>query len=182
MEPILGSLMIFPGNFPPYGWAFCDGSLLPISRYTALFSILGTTYGGDGKVTFALPDLRGRVPVNAGTGNGLSPRDLGESYGMQTMTMLPANMPMHTHVTTGTAGIGANTAVDETSDTPVNNFLCSNANPIYAGGSNGVMGNSTVTPGQYTTATGQGIPFTTSQPLLGLNYCIAMQGVFPQRQ
>lgn len=182
MEPILGSLMIFAGNFPPRGWAFCDGSLLSIASNTALFSILGTNYGGDGKVTFALPDLRGRVPVNAGQGNGLSDRVLGEEYGMQSTYMLMTNMPGHTHVTTGTAGIGANANIDQTADTPVNNFLSGNSDTIYAGSASGAMGNSTVTPGQMTTPAGQGLPFSTSQPLLGINYCIALAGIFPQRQ
>jgi microcystin-dependent protein len=181
MEQILGSLIIFAGNFPPRGWAFCDGSLLSIASNTALYSILGNNYGGDGRVTFALPDLRGRVPVNVGQGNGLSDRVLGEEYGQQTAMMMLANMPAHTHLTTGTVGIGANAAVDQTADTPVNNYLCGNADSIYAGSASGVMGNSTVTAGQMTTPTGQGLPFSIAQPSLGVNYCIALTGIFPQR-
>ncbi|MGK4567519.1 phage tail protein [Flavobacterium sp. 3HN19-14] len=182
MEPIIGSIMVFAGNFPPRGWAFCDGSILAIASNTALFSILGVTYGGNGTTTFALPDLRGRTPVNAGTGPGLTQRFLGESYGVENVTMLSANMPAHTHAVTGTVGIGANSAVNLAADTPVGNYLSATSDQAYAQSTNAVMGNSTVTPGQMTSVTGQGVPFNVIQPSLGLNYCIAIYGTYPARQ
>ena len=181
MEPILGSIMVFAGNFPPKNWAFCDGSLIPIRSNTPLFAILGTTYGGDGKTTFALPDLRGRVPVSTGQGPGLTDRTLGEPYGTETVTMLLDNMPIHTHATIGTVGIGANSGTSPDSDTPVNNYLCGKSVNSYANNPGGAMGNSPVTPGQITSSTGQSTPYGIIQPSLGLNYCIALYGIFPQR-
>ena len=96
-DPFVAEIRIFPFNFPPTGWAFCDGQLLPISQNTALFSLLGTVYGGDGKSTFALPNLQGSVPMQPGQGQGLSLRDLGEIGGAETVTLLVSEMPVHTH-------------------------------------------------------------------------------------
>ena len=97
MEPLLGQIIMFGGNFAPRGWAFCDGQLLPIAQNTALSSILGTTYGGDGRTTFGLPDLRGRVPMGGGHGPGLSPRSLGQKGGNETTTLTVSNLPPHNH-------------------------------------------------------------------------------------
>src|SRR4051794_19892483 len=96
-DPFVAEIRIFPFNFPPTGWAFCDGQLMPISQNTALFSLLGTTYGGDGKSTFALPDLQGSVPVHQGQGPGLSLMDLGERAGVESVTLTPTEIPLHTH-------------------------------------------------------------------------------------
>src|SRR3954469_21155899 len=96
-DPFLAEIRMFSGNFPPVGWAMCDGQLMPIRQNTALFSLLGTTYGGDGRVTFGLPDLRGRVPINAGQGPGLSNYSLGEVAGTESVTILQSQMPAHTH-------------------------------------------------------------------------------------
>lgn len=96
-EPFLAEIRIFAGNFAPQGWAFCDGQLLPISQNTALFSLLGTTYGGDGESTFALPDLQGRAPMHPGSGPGLTPRQLGQRGGSDTVTLTEAQIPSHTH-------------------------------------------------------------------------------------
>ena len=181
MEPIIGSIMVFAGNFPPANWAFCDGAIMSIRSNTALFSILGTTYGGDGISTFALPDLRDRSAVGVGQGAGLTNRVLGESYGQENNKMLLTNMPMHTHAVTATVGIGANSEVSQQAATPVGNYLCASADSIYATSTNGAMGSSTVTPAQSTGATGSGVPFSIFQPSLALNYCIALLGVFPQR-
>ena len=96
-EPVGGQIILFAGNYAPAGWAFCDGSLLPIAEYTELHNAIGTTYGGDGQNTFALPDLRGRIPIHMGTGPGLTPRTLAESGGVETVTLTVAQMPNHTH-------------------------------------------------------------------------------------
>src|SRR5262244_4542601 len=103
-DPFVAEIRIFPFNFAPKGWAFCDGQLLPISQNTALFSLLGTTYGGDGKSTFALPDLQGSAPMQAGQGPGLSLRDLGELGGEQTVTLIQTEMPAHAHTAVGSTG------------------------------------------------------------------------------
>ena len=97
VEPYIAEIVLFGGNFAPRGWAFCDGSLLSIAQNTALFSLLGTTYGGNGQTTFALPDLRGRVAIHAGQGPGLTPRDLGESFGTEQVTLTVAQLPAHSH-------------------------------------------------------------------------------------
>src|ERR1043165_9481889 len=96
-DQFVAEIRIFPFKFPPTGWAFCDGQLLPISQNTALFSLLGTTYGGDGKSTFALPDMQGNAPMQPGQGQGLSLRDLGETRGVESITLLQSEMPLHTH-------------------------------------------------------------------------------------
>lgn len=97
MEPFIAQIILFGGNFVPKGWAFCDGQVLPINAYPALFGLLGTTYGGDGRTTFALPDLRGRVPAHAGNGPGLSPRRIGQMFGTETVTLTANQIPTHSH-------------------------------------------------------------------------------------
>src|SRR4051794_18330688 len=104
MDPFVAEIRIFPFNFAPKGWAWCNGQLLPISQNTALFSLLGTTYGGDGKSTFALPDLQGSAPMHPGQGKGLSLHDLGETGGSETVTLLQSEMPLHTHVLQAVGG------------------------------------------------------------------------------
>src|ERR687884_526 len=100
-DQFVAEIRIFPFNFPPTGWAFCDGQLMPISQNTALFALLGTTYGGDGKSTFALPDMQGCAPMQPGQGQGLSLRDLGETSGVESVTLLPTEIPVHTHTLQG---------------------------------------------------------------------------------
>ena len=106
MEPFIGQLMLFGGNFAPRGWAMCDGQLLPIAQYSALFSILGTTYGGDGRTTFALPDLRGRVPMGFGHGPGLSAHGLGSKGGEENVTLTTSQIPSHSHQAMGSNADG----------------------------------------------------------------------------
>src|ERR1700704_5497278 len=106
MDPFVAEIRIFPFNFAPKGWAWCDGQLMPLSQNTALFSLLGTTYGGDGKSNFALPDLQGRAPMHPGQGPGLSPHDLGETGGAGTVTLLPSEIPSHTHALVASNEIG----------------------------------------------------------------------------
>ena len=166
-EPFIAQITLFAGNFAPRGWAFCNGQLLPISQNTALFSLLGTTYGGDGRVTFALPDLRGRVPVHAGQGPGLSNRNLGEAGGNQQVTLDTTQIPSHAHLLRGT-----NTAGD--SPTPTGKVLASGSN-IYGTGANTQLNNNVIRN------TGGGQPHDNMQPWLGMNYIIAMEGIYPSR-
>lgn len=167
-DPFVAEIRIFPFNFAPKGWAFCDGQLLPISQNTALFSLLGTTYGGDGKSTFALPDLQGSVPMHPGQGQGLSQRFLGEMSGTETVTLLQSEMPVHAHQAMALGVVGNQpTAAGNT-------WARSTSNP-YTNTQNGQMSFSALAP------SGGGLPHNNMQPYLTLNFCIAMQGVFPQR-
>lgn len=170
-SPFVAEIRIFPFNFAPKGWAFCDGQLLPISQNTALFSLLGTTYGGDGKSTFALPDLQGCAPMQQGQGPGLSLRDLGETGGEQSVTLLQTEMPSHTH------GVLASSATD--SGVPTGNAWGSGQKgfgSVYAV----PPPNSQMNP-LGTSIAGGNLPHNNMMPYLGLNFCIALQGIFPPR-
>jgi microcystin-dependent protein len=171
-NPFLAEIRIFAGNFAPTGWATCDGQLLPISQNTALFSLLGTTYGGDGKSTFALPNLQGSAPMQSGQGPGLSLRDLGETGGEQTVTLLQTEMPAHSH------GVQASTTPDQTN--PANNAWASGQKGfgnVYApSGANNVQ----MSPAAMST-TGGNLPHNNMPPYLCLTFIIALQGVFPSR-
>jgi microcystin-dependent protein len=170
-EPFLGQINIFPYNFAPRGWAFCQGQLMSIAQNTALFSLLGTTYGGDGVTTFALPDLRGRTPLGAGQGPGLSQYILGEIIGTETTTLNVTQLPAHGHP----FQILANES-DPNSKVPLNNFFCNNSGNFYQTSQDGTkMGLQTTLP------VGGNQPFGLLQPILVLNFCIALQGVFPSR-
>ena len=173
-DPFVAEIRIFPFNFAPKGWAFCDGQLLPISQNTALFSLLGTTYGGDGKSTFALPDLQGSVPMQPGQGQGLSLRDLGESSGVESITLLVSEMPFHTHQFRAHGIDLANLNAGDP-----NRVLGASANTnLYqtnAASSPVIMAPQALPPA------GGGLPHNNMQPYLTLNFCIALQGVFPQR-
>jgi microcystin-dependent protein len=168
-EPFLGEIRIVGFNFPPRGWAFCDGQLLPISSNTALFSLLGTTYGGDGRTTFGLPDMRGRMPMHSGTGPGLDPVQLGQKGGQNDTTLNINQMPPHTHQVECTSEDG------ETDEAP-DSFLAKGANgeTIYSSGSDGSRMNS----GMITPA-GAGQPFSIMSPFIGVHYIIALQGIIP---
>jgi microcystin-dependent protein len=201
-EPYIGEIILFAGNFAPRGWQFCQGQILSIAQNTALFSILGTTYGGNGQTTFALPDLRGRVPVSAGQGPGLSNIALGEVGGTPSTTILVNNLPPHNHTavfspggsTPLTASVAvANTPADQSnpdgallaqsqvpsrSDPTVVNTYAT-AGTTTTGTLSGVSMSGT---GQVTVGvTGNGTPISTQSPYLGLNYIIAVQGIFPSR-
>jgi microcystin-dependent protein len=171
-NPFVAEIRIFAGNFAPTGWALCDGQLMPISQNTALFSLLGTTYGGDGKSNFALPDLQGSAPMQPGQGSGLSLRDLGESGGEQTVTLLETEMPAHAH--TAQAGAGGDAF------TPVNNAWSTLGTtrtppPLYQTTSNVQMNPFALS------ITGGNLPHNNMPPFLGLTFIIALQGVFPAR-
>jgi microcystin-dependent protein len=170
-DPFVAEIRIFPFNFAPKGWAFCNGQLMPISQNTALFSLLGTTYGGDGKSTFALPDMQGNVPMHPGQGQGLSLRDLGEQSGSENVTLLESEMPFHTHV------LRANNTVAEAS-LPTNASIARQTFNMFQ-----TVTNANLTPMafQALTPAGGSLPHNNMQPYLTLNFCIALQGVFPQR-
>jgi microcystin-dependent protein len=169
MEPLLGSLLLFAGNFAPRGWMFCNGQLLPISQNTALFSILGTTYGGNGQTTFGLPDLRGRAPISFGQGPGLSNYDLGQSGGAESVTLLVSNIPSHNHSLLGDAGNGA--------PSPQGNVLGSPTANIYDAKGQPNLALNAASIGM----TGGGQPVSIMQPYLTLTWIIAVEGVFPSR-
>ena len=172
-DPFVAEIRIFPFTFPPKGWAFCNGQLMPLSQNTALFSLLGTTYGGDGKSNFALPDLQGSAPMHPGQGPGLSLHDLGETGGSETVTLLESEMPAHSH------GLVANTTTG-TKSTPAANSLArtSGATPYLP-----TAGNPQTTPmaAQALPPAGGDQPHNNMMPYLTLNFNIALQGVFPPR-
>jgi microcystin-dependent protein len=172
MDPFVAEIRINAFNFAPLGWAFCDGQLLPISQNTALFSLLGTAYGGDGKSNFALPDLQGRAPLHPGTGQGLSQYVLGEETGSQNVTLLESEMPAHTHTMKASA---------LPSDQGAPNSARSMARSVNAFAY--VSGSPTLVPmsDQAIAPTGSSLPHNNMMPFLTLNFCIALQGVFPQR-
>lgn len=185
----IGEVKLFAGNFAPRGWAFCEGQLLPISQNTALFSILGTTYGGDGRTTFALPDLRGRTPVGPGTGPGLSNIRQGSRGGLETQILTVNQMPSHSHtavVTNGSIAIPVNTtAGDDDEVDPSKGVLANNGEDRFTStAANATLGGSTV-PVTGTSATinntGGNQAISTRSPYLGVHYIIALEGVFPSR-
>lgn len=161
--------MMFAGNFAPRGWALCDGQLLSIAQNQALFSLLGTTYGGDGRTTFALPDLRGRAPIHAGQGPGLSPRQLGERSGTESVTLTVNQMPAHNHAlqvyaeSAKTATVANNVLGNAQSETYSDQPPDGRMNPNAIG------------------VTGEGQPVGVMSPFLAINFVIALQGVFPSR-
>lgn len=169
-EPFIGEIRMFGFNFAPSGWATCDGQLLSIAQNTALFSLLGTQFGGNGQTNFALPDLRGRVPLHQGQGPGLSPRTMGESSGSEAVTLLSSQLPAHTHPFTPPCSTD-----DPNAGSPKNNFPASVGTPIYATTANGNMGAGTTGPA------GGSQPHSNLQPFLTVNFCIALQGIFPSR-
>lgn len=171
-DPFVAEIRLFPFNFPPTGWAFCNGQLMPISQNTALFSLLGTVYGGDGKSNFALPNLQGSVPMHPGQGPGLSLYDLGQVGGSETVTILQTEMPGHTHQLRASPDPGDNTVPGSTVS-----LAGSVGGNVYAPGS------APLTPAasQALAPTGGSLPHNNLQPYLTLSFCIALQGVFPQR-
>jgi microcystin-dependent protein len=170
-DPFVAEIRIFPFNFAPRGWAWCDGQLLPLSQNTALFSLLGTTYGGDGKSNFALPDLQGRAPMHPGQGPGLSLHDLGETGGSETVSLLESEIPSHSH------GTSASIA-DGTDQSPVGEKLAAGVGPIVQYAVPGALAQ--LSPNSLTPAGGDQ-PHNNMQPYLTFYFCIALQGVFPPR-
>jgi microcystin-dependent protein len=165
-EPFLSEIRIMSFNFPPKGWALCDGQLLPINQNQALFSLLGTTYGGDGRVNFALPDLRARAPIHVGGGH-----TLGERGGETAHTISIAEMPQHLHAVNG------NSASTGTTNNPTNNVLASPLNQIYRAPDNSLT---TLRPDSVTSVGGSQA-HVNAQPSLVLSFCIALAGIFPSQ-
>ena len=174
MDTFLGSLLLVPYNFAPTGWALCNGQLLPISQNTALFSLLGTTYRGDGVSTFALPDLRGRVPISAGQGPGLQNYSLGQSGGAETATLTSTQLPSHSHNMNAVSGAGNNS-------NPANRFLAdSPGGTVNTGIYSSSQPNSTLNANAISPAGGNQ-PVDIRSPFLTFNWIIALQGIFPSR-
>lgn len=174
-DPFVAEIRIFPFNFAPKGWAWCDGQLLPISQNTALFSLLGTTYGGNGKSTFALPDLQGSAPMHPGQGPGLSLHDLGEVGGSETVTLLESEIPSHSHAMNASNGA----ADEEGQKLPANAVpgKQQGSNPVYGSLSSNVV---QMAPELLAPAGGDN-PHNNMQPYLTFYFNIALQGVFPPR-
>ncbi|MDQ3801456.1 MAG: tail fiber protein [Acidobacteriota bacterium] len=184
-EPYIGQIMMFGGNFAIRGWAMCNGQLLSIAQNTALFSILGTTYGGNGQTTFALPDLRGRVPVHQGQGPGLSPYTLGQMSGAETTTLVTSNLPAHVHQM---APQQPSVVADGNDSQPANNLpaipvVNVNGTDYQVNGyRSGTADSHLATNANQTTGiTGSGLPFSNIQPYTTLTFLIALEGIFPSR-
>jgi microcystin-dependent protein len=184
-DPFVAEVRIFGFQFAPKGWAFCNGQIMPISQNTALFSLLGTTYGGDGKSTFALPDLQGRAALHPGQGPGLSLYDLGQEGGEEAVTLLQSEMPSHPHT------VGGALAANGTSQDPTGNIWAqaelgprASVNAYAPAASiNGKVNPNILAVGNppIPTVAGGGLPHNNLMPYLTLNFCIALQGVFPPR-
>lgn len=164
MEPYLGEIRIFAGNFAPVGWAFCNGALLSVSEYDALFTLLGTTYGGDGVLTFGLPDLRGRIPVHAGNGY-----NLGQMAGLETVTLTAQQIPAHTHAALGNTQNGTETG-------PANNYWAGSTLKQYSAAAATIPMSAATT-----TFAGGSQPHDNMMPYLAINFIIATVGIFPQQ-
>jgi microcystin-dependent protein len=171
MDPFVAEIRIFPYTFAPKAWAFCRGQLLPLSQNTALFSLLGTIYGGDGKSTFALPDLTDCVPMHPGTGSGLGPKQLGQMGGSMTVSLLESEIPAHTHTLRAQGALGD-------ASLPTANAIArtSGATPYRAPG-----GPTVAMAFESLSVTGGDQPHNNMQPYLSFNLCISLQGIFPQR-
>lgn len=176
MEGTIATIYMFAGNFAPRSWAFCQGQLLSIAENQALFSLIGTIYGGDGVTTFALPDFRGRVPVGVGDGPGLSDYVEGQSGGAEQTTMTVAQMPAHTHTVTPQVAVSTGNG---TTDEPDSNVLAGTSSPTYAaaGSANGKLAGVSATE----TPAGGSQPFGIIQPYLAMNFVICLEGIYPSR-
>ena len=173
-EPFIAEIRIFAGNFAPRGWAFCDGQLLPISQNTALFSLIGTTYGGDGRSTTALPNLQGRAPMHPGRGPGLTARRLGEKVGAETVTLAEAQIPSHNH-TARAANVRAGTTGTPSNTTALNRSV---GGLIWQ---SNTSANIVDLASETLATTGGGQAHTNLQPFITLNYIIALVGTYPAR-
>lgn len=180
MEGTVGEIRMFAGNFAPKNWAYCQGQIVAIQSNTALFAILGTVYGGNGTTNFGLPNMSGRTPVGAGQGPGLSPYQIGQTSGTENRTLTSANLPAHTHPVAGSILMPASTVLGN-KDAPQGSYPAFFTDTeAYNTASNGAMAPLQLSPlvvGQ----AGNSIPYSSRQPVLGINYIICMFGVFPAR-
>jgi microcystin-dependent protein len=177
MEGTLAEIRMFAGNFAPRGWQFCNGQLLPIAQWTAVFALVGTIYGGNGQTTFGLPDLRGRVAVGTGNGAGLSSVQLGEMSGFNTATLLISNLPAHNHQLTG--NITPQAATDGALSTDANGRYMGPGSFYSAAGDNVNM--APIPVNLPTTISGSSSPVSVMQPYLGMNFIFCVEGIFPSR-
>jgi microcystin-dependent protein len=193
VDPYIGEITIFAGNYAPQGWAFCDRRIMQITQYQALFALIGNIYGGDGRTTFALPDLRGRSVLCMGSGAGLTPRTLGQTGGYEKVGLSSTEMPTHNHTAqsaaTGTMSAQLNCVAGAgTSSTPKGTFIANNSNAFAKSGTMDTMNSGAVSVTtsdlQITTDVanaGSGASHENMHPFLTLNYIIALEGVFPPR-
>jgi len=182
MDGYIAEIRMFAGNFAPRSWLFCAGQLQSIAQNTALFALVGTTYGGDGQVTFGIPDLRGRVAVgsnNGAQGPGLPAYQLGEMAGSASVTLLSTNLPFHNHTVSGTVTVQANNDTGGITDDPTGRRLASTS--IYTGNSDALVPMAAPLVNLTTTLNGSNQPFSNASPYLGMNYIICIEGIFPSR-
>ena len=180
VQPTIATITLFAGNFAPLNWAFCNGQLLAISQYDALYALIGTTFGGDGQSTFALPDLRGRLAIHAAQGSGLSPIALGQTGGTENTTMLLSQLPVHSHSFTSlTGGQSASTSNGNLSDPTSNVPAATGTINVYNTAGTGKMAPSVVAA--TTPSSGSSLPIPHLPPVLAMNYIICLEGVFPSR-
>ena len=168
-SPFVGEIRMFGGNFAPAGWAFCNGQLIPISENDALFNLIGTTYGGDGQATFALPNLQSRLPMHAGSGSGLTTRTLGESGGVETVTLTTSQIPAHSHVPQAVSGSG-NQA------TPQNGVWAGAATSRYSSSAPNLAMNASLINND-----GGSQPHDNMMPFLAINFILSLFGIFPSQ-
>ena len=173
-SPFIAEIKMFAGNFAPRNYAFCSGQILPIQQNTALFSLLGTTYGGNGQTTFALPDLRGRSAIHQGSGPSLTPYSLGQPAGAETVALTTAQLPQHNHSPQATSVAGS-------SSDPTNNTWAANVGgrtppPLYSNTAPDTLMNTNAVA-----STGSGLPHENRQPYLAINFIIVLSGIFPAR-
>lgn len=187
MDPYLAQIIMWAGNFAPLGWKYCNGALLPISQYEALFALIGTAYGGDGVTTFGLPDLRGRTPVGVGQGLGLSTWAQGQIGGTESKTLTTSNLPQHTHQVQPSASIAVSTssgtlhAAASTNDSMLAASNQRNNQFIPAAAAGNIVALNAYTPAAQTTSVGSSVPFEAFQPSLAINFIICVEGIFPSR-
>jgi microcystin-dependent protein len=182
MEGTLAEVRMFAGNFAPRGWQLCNGQLLPIAQWTAVFALVGTTYGGNGQTTFGMPDFRGRIAVGAqfSQGPGLPIVDLGEMSGTPTTTLILTNLPAHNHAVTGTVTVQANNDSANPSDDPTGKRLIGGVQN-FTGNTDSLVGMAAPQVNLQTANAGSNQPFNSMPPYIGMNYIICVEGIFPSR-
>ncbi len=180
MEGTLAEIRMFAGNFAPRGWLFCQGQLLSIAQWTAVFALVGTTYGGNGQTTFGIPDFRGRLALGTGSGPGQPTIDLGEMSGTPTTTLILTNLPLHNHTITGTVNVQVNNDTAGLSDDATNKRLAATG-PIFTASAGDLVNMAPCVSTLATGFSGSNQPFNNRSPYLGMNYVFCVEGIFPSR-